>query len=720
MYKYNAKKYIEVNGKGYNPGDIIVSENPIEGLEEEEQVSVKNDLKKSVVDIIFVRFNLKIIEDRAIEKVKQNTLYPNYKITDFDNFETKHTLSKLWNKLIEESDADYICLLNTDAYVTKGWLTEIMIGFNDKQVAAVGPSGDNVGGIQREIGTIKLAQQYRGKYKECIGKDTLSGFCLILRKSAWKEAGGFPEEVPFYGGEHALLVSIRELGYKLLWAQGAFVYHLGGASVKKEKSFERLRKEGQYKYHKWLVPRIPILFLTYNRLDYTKKSLKCLLDNTPGNEIIVFDNCSTDGTQEWLRGLKSRRLKIIYNNENIGIAGAMNEFFKMTKNKEYVAKVDNDTLIPKEWLETLVAMSEHYKVDVLQPKHHILNRRYKTFDDWMRELKGDHRIRFSDYVGGSGILIRRALIDSLIPKSSAMLGGWTQWQKRHPDLKKVFCKNLEIELLDMENDNKFNFEKYPNYYVEVGRRVIDSKPLTVKTTFETIITILSRLDEKFAYTRYGDGELMMMENTFKGRDITQFNSPKFAKELLQGFKINDKNYLIGISADTKNEKEMVKGLFGRFENDKRLQNIVKTYYSDKIFYSPVAFHYFLAFYPEMLVEIVNALNKRKLGFVGGSHLKGLKKVFNIKRFVTTPKAQAYNKINSWYPKVKKMAEKVDIILMAIGPTAKVVQKKLWEEDVSTIDIGSVAGAIAGDKTDGHTWIRLAQDTINQFRKNYYD
>ena len=278
MYKYYATKRMDVNGKTYNPGEIIISDKQLQGLTEvgktydTEHIVVNKDPIKSNVDIIFVRFNAKIVEDRAIEYVKKNTNYPNYKIIDYDNYQTKRELSELWNDLIDKSDADYICLLNTDAYVTDNWLNEMMKGFNDDMVAAVGPSGDNVGGIQREIGKKELADNYIGKYKKCIGKDTLSGFCIVIKKSAWKDAGGFPEEVPFYGGEHAFLVKIREKGYKLLWAQGAFVYHLGGVSVKKEKMFDTLRKQGQNQYHDWLVPRIPILFLTYNRLEYTKQS----------------------------------------------------------------------------------------------------------------------------------------------------------------------------------------------------------------------------------------------------------------------------------------------------------------------------------------------------------------------------------------------------------------------------------------------------------------
>ena len=719
---------MDVNGKTYNPGEIIIRDKQIQGLSEigktydTEHIVVNKDPVKSNVDIVFVRFNAKLIEDRAIEYVKKNTNYPNYKITDYDNYQTKRELSELWNDLIDKSDADYVCLLNTDAYVTDNWLNEMMKGFNDDMVAAVGPSGDNVGGIQREIGKKELANNYIGKYKRCTGKDTLSGFCIVIKKSAWRDAGGFPEEVPFYGGEHAFLVKVREKGYKLLWAQGAFVYHLGGVSVKKEKMFDTLRKQGQNQYHDWLVPRIPILFLTYNRLEYTKQTLKCLLKNTPGNDIIIFDNNSTDGTKKWLKKLNNKRLRIIYSKKNIGIAGAMNEFFKLTENKEYIAKVDNDTMIPKNWLETLVAMSEHYKVDILQPKHSILHSKFKTFEEWMKTLKGDDRIRYSNYVGGSGILIRRALIDGLIPVSRAILGGWTQYQANKPELKKVFCRNIEIELLDMKGDNEYKFDKYPDYYVEVGRLKLDtmvrnkiSEKLEHKTSFETIDAILKRINDKFAFVRFGDGEILCLDG-WKGRTDYQLNSPKLQKELFESIKIDDPNYLIGCSAGLINERGMTDGLFARFDNDKELQEIVTNSTSIRDFYSPVALHYLLVFYPNIFKLFIKELKKKRLGFVGNKHMRKLLKILSIKDFVEIPKIQSYKTIDKYYSDIKKMAKDVDIILLSAGITATAIQKRLWDLPVSTIDIGSVLDPLVGINND-KTWIRLANIDTQKLKKS---
>ena len=47
---------------------------------------------------------------------------------------------------------------------------------------------------------------------------------------------------------------------------------------------------------------IDLVFITYNRLDYTKKSLASILaDPTEEFNLYIWDNASTDGTREYLK-----------------------------------------------------------------------------------------------------------------------------------------------------------------------------------------------------------------------------------------------------------------------------------------------------------------------------------------------------------------------------------------------------------------------------------
>ena len=217
------------------------------------------------------------------------------------------------------------------------------------------------------------------------------------------------------------------------------------------------------------MTNIPILFTTYNRLEYSKKSLQALIDSDCG-DIIVVDNYSTDGTVEWLQSLNHTKVKIILNSKNEGVAGAMNIFLEWTKDYHVVGKVDNDTIVPKDWCVKLKNKMDALQIDIIQAKHHILKETHpKGFDSWMQTMtqsRIDNSIYYNSFVGGSGILFNREKIH-LIPQTEWKLYGWFQFQKQHPEMRKAFCSDVEIELLDTDS----NGAKYeiPDYYQETGR-----------------------------------------------------------------------------------------------------------------------------------------------------------------------------------------------------------------------------------------------------------
>ena len=655
--------------------------------------------EKDEVEIVVVKFNLPEMEQRCIGDVNTNTDFP-FKLTVIDNYEKKESLSKVWNDAIKNSTCKYVCLLNNDAFVTKGWLTEMMRGFVDDKVGAVGPSGDHVGGKQRDIGTERQAKQYAGKYVDI---DLLSGFCMLLRTDLGIE---FPLDVPFYGGEHAWEVLAKRKGYKFVWAQGAFVYHIGEACGKKEGNIDVLRKAGQLAYVTWLAKTTPVLFTTFNRLDYTKKSLISLIDSDTG-KIIIVDNNSSDGTRKYLEEMKNKypdRIELNLEKENKGVSGAMNLFFKLTEGEEYVAKVDNDTIVSKTWLRDMLMMCTHRLIDVMQAKHHILSNTHATFDKWMQFLTPDEKnahIFYSPFVGGSGVVIKRDKINKPLPDAEWVLGGWGTFQQENKHLKKAFCNNVEIELLDMVGDNEPMYDDYIDYYEKTRRTKV--RTLGVERTLEEIII---RLGTRFAYTRFGDGELLMMED-FKGQQYTQYASPELKKEIIESFKIDDKNFLIGNIANMPIERKAEKGLFMPFPNNDDLFRITNKYYKDKTFYNPIAFHYIYVFEEMFYNYILECMSKYKVAFVGGGHLTPIKQRLGISDFVVTPSEQCYSTIEEWYPKVEKVAKRNDIVLLALASVSNVVQKRLWKSGikVGTIDFGSVANAMVNNNLAGHTWIK---------------
>ena len=217
---------------------------------------------------------------------------------------------------------------------------------------------------------------------------------------------------------------------------------------------------------------IPVLMITYNRLEYTKQALKAVLACGQAN-LFIIDNGSTDGTKQWLYDANRESniddcpgVTLMFNEINIGIAGAMNQFLEKTKNYVVVGKVDNDTIIQRDFIKKMLRHMD--KADVVQAKHPLIPASgVGTFDEWTSKMPAAGALRYNHFVGGSGILFKRQLVDR-IPETEWKLGGWRQWQRDHPELKKAFATDVEIELLDT-NEQGVDYSKYPDYYKETGR-----------------------------------------------------------------------------------------------------------------------------------------------------------------------------------------------------------------------------------------------------------
>ena len=96
-------------------------------------------------------------------------------------------------------------------------------------------------------------------------------------------------------------------------------------------------------------PTVHILYLTFNRLYYTQKTLPVLLESsdTASYQIYIVDNGSTDGTVEYLQNLNHPRIeKVIYNKKNEGLVKPTKKFWAQSK-AELVGNIDNDILVTK-------------------------------------------------------------------------------------------------------------------------------------------------------------------------------------------------------------------------------------------------------------------------------------------------------------------------------------------------------------------------------------
>lgn len=102
--------------------------------------------------------------------------------------------------------------------------------------------------------------------------------------------------------------------------------------------------------------KVTIIIPVMNQLEFTQICLDSIAKNTAPvkHEIIIVDNGSTDGTAAYL---KKKKVTVIRNKKNLGVAKAWNQGVAMAKN-EYVCIINNDLVVSKGWLKAMVLFYE--------------------------------------------------------------------------------------------------------------------------------------------------------------------------------------------------------------------------------------------------------------------------------------------------------------------------------------------------------------------------
>ena len=95
-----------------------------------------------------------------------------------------------------------------------------------------------------------------------------------------------------------------------------------------------------------------IIIPVHNCVEYTKKCIESIRQNANSDdyEIIVINNASNDETEGYL---KSSRVIVINNKENIGVAKAWNQGIRTAKG-EFLFIINNDIIVCKNFIENMI------------------------------------------------------------------------------------------------------------------------------------------------------------------------------------------------------------------------------------------------------------------------------------------------------------------------------------------------------------------------------
>jgi glycosyltransferase involved in cell wall biosynthesis len=200
-----------------------------------------------------------------------------------------------------------------------------------------------------------------------------------------------------------------------------------------------------------------ILFLARNRLAYTRASVETLLRNTNWHlvrKIWIYDDGSTDGTREYLEAAKFP----VETNRVTGFrfggpVAVMRNFLTNPNVPEIFTKIDNDVLVPPQWLDMCMAViATHGELDLLgiEPPES----RTPHYPGGMRsavpEYTGPYvggRVGYAPCtsIGGIGMMRTATVRRHADLQGHSVYGGFTEWQIRHAEV----CKGWIVPPIDV-------------------------------------------------------------------------------------------------------------------------------------------------------------------------------------------------------------------------------------------------------------------------------
>jgi len=181
--------------------------------------------------------------------------YPSIRIIEL---EKNYGFSGGYNRALEQIDASYVLLLNSDIEVTEGWLEPMLeLMESDPAVAACTPRildfkrkshfeyAGAAGGYLDSFGypfcrgrIFDHLEEDKGQYNDATDLFWGSGACLMVRSDLFWESGGLDEQFFAHMEEIDLCWRLQRMAYRIRYVPSSTVYHVGGATLQRGNPFK--------------------------------------------------------------------------------------------------------------------------------------------------------------------------------------------------------------------------------------------------------------------------------------------------------------------------------------------------------------------------------------------------------------------------------------------------------------------------------------------------
>ncbi|MEI6766532.1 MAG: glycosyltransferase family 2 protein [Bacteroidota bacterium] len=218
--------------------------------------------------------------------------------------------SRGYNLALEQVDAEYFVLLNSDIEVTENWIEPVIALMDaDKNIAACQPKilsffertkfeyAGAAGGHIDKYGypfcrgrIFNVIEEDNGQYDDTAEIFWATGACMFVRAELYHKLSGLDEDFFAHMEEIDFCWRLKNFGYKIMYCPDSRVYHIGGGTLPKgsaRKTYLNFRNNFMLLYKNLPSKRIFPVFFTRLVLDGVA-ALKFLFDGGFGDFTAVI------------------------------------------------------------------------------------------------------------------------------------------------------------------------------------------------------------------------------------------------------------------------------------------------------------------------------------------------------------------------------------------------------------------------------------------------
>jgi len=202
-------------------------------------------------------------------------------------------------------------------------------------------------------------------------------------------------------------------------------------------------------------PFFSVIVPTYNRKDLLKATLESILSQTfESHQIIVVDNCSSDGTEEMMHGQYSKKnIKYIRNPQNYERGFSRNLGLSMADGR-YATFLDADDLMRSSCLQTV------FDYLTRNPDARFLKIAHATYDSTTQEIKESVHVHDknplralckSNFISCIGVFLHTSISHQVVFSEDPLFVGsedWLVWFKPLALNKLHYIPSFELLVMD--------------------------------------------------------------------------------------------------------------------------------------------------------------------------------------------------------------------------------------------------------------------------------